>query len=415
MTPLVAWLGDDFTGSAAVMEVLTFAGLPSVLFLQAPDAAMLTRFPGVQGIGIATDARAQGPDWMDRHLPPLFAALRATGARLIHYKVCSTFDSAPHVGSIGRAMDLGLPPDGWAALVIPSPRIGRWQAFGTLFARAPGGIARLDRHPTMVRHPVTPMDEADIRRHLARQTALSVGLVDVTDLAADPAAALTRERDTHRAVAFDLITEAHLAQIGGLLLADPPTLAIGSQGVEDALVAHLAQPAPPVPRPGPAQVLLVSGSCAPDTARQIDAAGQAGFAVIRLDPTAGPDAAKTLAASALDAGNSVIVHSALGPDDPAIARARQAGISGARIGQMLGHTLAGLARPGLRLAVAGGDTSGAATQALDVQALTATALFAPSVPLMTAHRADGTTLPLILKGGQMGPPDLFIRLRGGVR
>ena len=29
---------------------------------------------------------------------------------------------------------------------------------------------RLDRHPVMARHPVTPMDEADVGRHLARQT-----------------------------------------------------------------------------------------------------------------------------------------------------------------------------------------------------------------------------------------------------
>ncbi len=33
---LVAFYGDDFTGSAAVMEVLTFAGLPTVLFLDTP-------------------------------------------------------------------------------------------------------------------------------------------------------------------------------------------------------------------------------------------------------------------------------------------------------------------------------------------------------------------------------------------
>ncbi len=106
MTPLpppeglvVAFYGDDFTGSAAVMEVLTFAGLPTVLFLAPPTAADLARFPGARAIGIAGDARTRGPDWMDGHLPQIFAALRATGAPVIHYKVCSTMDSAPHVGS----------------------------------------------------------------------------------------------------------------------------------------------------------------------------------------------------------------------------------------------------------------------------------------------------------------------------
>ena len=43
--PLVAWYGDDFTGSAAVMEVLTFAGLPSVLFLEPPTPAQVPVHP----------------------------------------------------------------------------------------------------------------------------------------------------------------------------------------------------------------------------------------------------------------------------------------------------------------------------------------------------------------------------------
>ena len=55
-------------------------------------------------------------------------------------------------------------------LILGAPAIGRWQAFGNLFARAGDGIHRLDRHPTMARHPVTPMDEADVTAHLARQT-----------------------------------------------------------------------------------------------------------------------------------------------------------------------------------------------------------------------------------------------------
>ncbi len=39
--PLISWLGDDVTGAAAVMEVLTFGGLPSILFLGPPTAEQL--------------------------------------------------------------------------------------------------------------------------------------------------------------------------------------------------------------------------------------------------------------------------------------------------------------------------------------------------------------------------------------
>ena len=52
-------------------------------------------------------------------LSPVFGLLRSLRAPVAHYKVCSTFDSAPHVGSIGRAVDLAAPVFGpaWVPLV----------------------------------------------------------------------------------------------------------------------------------------------------------------------------------------------------------------------------------------------------------------------------------------------------------
>jgi uncharacterized protein YgbK (DUF1537 family) len=431
----VAWYGDDFTGAAAVMEVLEFSGVPSVLFLGVPDPTLLARFAGRRGIGIASDARTRGPDWMTRHLPPAFAALRATGARVIHYKLCSTLDSAPQVGSVGRAAELGL--GDWAPLVVAAPRIGRWQAFGTLFARHGGGIARLDRHPTMARHPVTPMDEADVRLHLMRQTALPMGLVDLTDLqsGASAARALARERGRGaRIVAIDVVDDATLAQVGRLIwdqAAEAPLFVMGSQGVEDALIAawvaaghHL-----PPPRPAPAAagpVAIVSGSCSPDTARQIAAAEAAGYGALRLSLGDAARLGQALAAAETEAlgvlgrGQSVIIYTARGPDDPAVAEGRAliaaTGDDGI-IGQSLGALLARLRDRGAaaRLAVAGGDTSGAVTAALGTVALTAEAEFVPAVPLLLAHGAAGSTpKELVLKGGQMGPEGLFAMIRDGV-
>jgi uncharacterized protein YgbK (DUF1537 family) len=167
--PLIAWYGDDFTGSAATMEALTFAGLPAALFFDIPRPEQLARFPGLRGIGIAGIARSQPPGWMRTHLPPIFASLRDSGAPLIHYKICSTFDSSPATGSIGAAIDIGhdMFGNGWIPLITAAPAIHRYQAFGNLFATVAGTGYRLDRHPTMSRHPVTPMHEADLGRHLA--------------------------------------------------------------------------------------------------------------------------------------------------------------------------------------------------------------------------------------------------------
>jgi len=51
--PLLAYYGDDFTGSTDAMEAMTAAGVPTVLFLAVPDAALRARFPDARCIGIA--------------------------------------------------------------------------------------------------------------------------------------------------------------------------------------------------------------------------------------------------------------------------------------------------------------------------------------------------------------------------
>ena len=81
---LLAFYGDDFTGSSAVMEVMTFAGLPAVMFVESPTAAQLQRFSSYRVIGIASIARAQSPGWMDAHLPAAFRALAELKAPVNH-------------------------------------------------------------------------------------------------------------------------------------------------------------------------------------------------------------------------------------------------------------------------------------------------------------------------------------------
>jgi 3-oxoisoapionate kinase len=63
-----------------------------------------------------------------------------------------------------------------------------------------------------------------------------------------------------------------------------------------------------------------------------------------------------------------------------------------------------------RIIVAGGDTSSHAMAALAIWGLSYRASLAPGVPLCRVHsddpRLDG--LDIVLKGGQMGPPNFFV-------
>lgn len=447
--PLVCWLGDDFTGSAAVMEVLTFAGLPSILYMDVPEAGLARRFAGVRGIGIATTLRSEAPEAMRRKLGPLLQWLEARAAPILHYKICSTFDSAPETGSIGCAIEAALEvrPAVAVPLLTAAPQMRRYQAFGHLFAGVPEGVFRLDRHPVMARHPVTPMAEADLLRHLAAQTDLPGGLISLEDLAAGAETRLEALiAQGARVLSIDTVDAGTEAAAGRLIWEhrDRLGLVVGSQGVEYALVAHwraagLLAEAPPVPSAGAVgQIVAVSGSVSPVTKTQLDWAGAHGFALLPFEAAAVCGAAEDqqmeevrLAVAALEAvarGQSPLIHSAAGPDDPAVARFRAAlserqislGEANRRIGSSLGRILDLVLRgTGLRRAViSGGDTSGYGMRELGLQALEALAPTIPGAALCRAYGAgehDG--LQIALKGGQMGSQDYFgwIRDGGGAR
>ncbi|MCP4383016.1 MAG: four-carbon acid sugar kinase family protein [Hyphomicrobiales bacterium] len=444
--PLVAWYGDDFTGAAAVMEVMTFAGLPAVLFFGIPTAAQLARFDGYRGFGIAGVARSKPPAWMDEHLPEIYQTLASLGAPINHYKVCSTFDSSPTVGSVGRAVELGAAILGgdWYPLLIAAPAIGRYQAFGNLFAVADGVVYRIDRHPTMSRHPVTPMDEADVRLHLARQTDLAVGLVDLVALNGDGglAALKAAQGEGARIVALDAVDDATLTSAGRLIWTNrgERLFVLGSQGVEYALVAHWRDVGlipmaadPPVAEPVDA-LPIVSGSCSPVTSSQIAWATTHGFEPLRIDPSRAVDAeawaaeverATALALEVLGRGASPIVFAADGPDDPVTPVYRDAversGESldavNQRVGTGLGAVLGAIMRKGClrRAVIAGGDTSSYGASTLGIFALTAMAPAAAGAALCLAHTDDPDlgAFEIALKGGQMGGPDYFARVRDG--
>src|SRR5262245_19876129 len=131
---LLAFYGDDFTGSTDAMEALALSGLRTVLFLSPPTAELLRqKFPDLRCIGVAGTSRAMSPAEMDAHLKPILRELWSLGAPLTHYKVCSTFDSAPEVGSIGHVADLAhvhLAPGQTFSVLAAAPPLRRYTVFG---------------------------------------------------------------------------------------------------------------------------------------------------------------------------------------------------------------------------------------------------------------------------------------------
>ena len=102
----IAFYGDDFTGATDTLSTAARAGLQTLLFLRLPTPAQLERAGPLDCLGIAGAARAMSPEEMQAELQPVGQFFAALGAPVIHYKTCSTVDSAPHIGSIGAAIRL---------------------------------------------------------------------------------------------------------------------------------------------------------------------------------------------------------------------------------------------------------------------------------------------------------------------
>ncbi|QHE87285.1 four-carbon acid sugar kinase family protein [Hydrogenophaga sp. BPS33] len=433
-TPRLAWYGDDFTGATDTLATAAQAGLRSLLFLGVPSAAHLQAAGPLDAIGIAGAARAMDPQAMAAELEPVgrfFAALRAP---VVHYKCCSTFDSAPHVGSIGQAVRVLNRHIGsaWVPIVGGQPNIGRYCCFSQLFASAgaQGEVHRIDRHPTMSRHPVTPMGEADLRRHLqaqglARVAALHYPAHAQTADAHD--AALQQLLATQPdAVLMDISGPQDLGPVGRLIwrrAQEAPLLVVGPSGVVQALAAHwhgAANPAPALPAPTPVDspVFAFAGSLSPQTAAQVAAATS--FQKIPVDVRRlleEPDYASACCdavLAGLAARRHVLAHTE--------SHTRHADLDAHAIASATGDLVASVVRaraasavPLRRVGIAGGDTSSLAVQRLGLWGLACQGVLAPGVTLSRA-RSDAPSLDgleLMLKGGQMGPLDMFERLLHG--
>jgi len=421
--PLYTWYGDDFTGSTDVLEALALYGVRAVLFTRMPDEHCLRAFAGCAAIGIAGESRSRTPAWMSANLPAVFSAMRALGARVNHYKVCSTFDSSPRIGSIGRAMELGrMAFDAQPVpIVVGAPHLGRAVAYGNLFAEANGEMVRIDRHPTMRHHPVTPMTEADLRLHLAGQTALRIGLVDTAAFQSGATRSCFESELAAgaQAVLFDGFNESMLDETARLIwdcACLRPLFTVGSSGLTHGLLRywrsrHLLPEAPVIaPAMKTDRLLVLSGSCSPTTAAQIQCAQQCGFTVQPLEGAAPWRAQAVSAGGALKRGESVVLYTALGPQQINQAHSEE---FGAALGRMLRKLVLELGVR--RVVIAGGDTSTHAVKQLGLQALTFAAPLVPGVPLCRAYApgSDLDGLELALKGGQIGPPDFFRIARDG--
>ena len=411
-------IADDFTGATDVASMLVRAGMRTVQTIGVPQGDIPPEVAGADAVVVALKSRTTpAADAVADSLAAL-RWLQAAGARQFYFKVCSTFDSTPagNIGPVAEALMAALGTT--QTLVCPAfPENGRTVFRGHLFVGD-----ELLSDSGMRHHPLTPMSDSNLVHWMQQQCQRRVGLLR-HDVVARGAAAIAERLASLQAdgvahVVGDAVDNDALRQLAagaghlplwvagsGLALGLPQVLADRGWVTLDAHAADLDA------LTGPAAVL--AGSCSTATQGQVARWIAAGRPALRIDPLAlarGEPIATDALAWARAQDSAPLLYATA---DAATLASTQAALGVAEAGALVEHALAHIAR-GLvdagtrRLVVAGGETSGAVVQALDVHTLRIGAAICPGVPWTQAVRGTGQApLQLALKSGNFGGPEFF--------
>lgn len=421
-------IADDFTGATDLSNNLAQAGMRVLQTIGVPGRPLAPDFAeSYDAVVVALKSRTIPAAHAVEQSLQAQAWLTAQGAQQIYFKYCSTFDSsaAGNIGPVTEALMDALGCD-FCVGTPAFPDNKRAVFRGYLFV---GDV--LLNESGMQNHPLTPMTDPNLVRVLQAQCQKgTVGLIEWAAVARGPDA-ITERIKTMKALGIshaiaDAISNDDLIKLGAALKGH--RLVAGGSGVAIGLPQNFGI------RPSSTNALLppktgsaaiVSGSCSVATNGQVRHFldhGGAAFAIRPERIAAGDNvtgevltwARRHLDQAGRNAGPLLVYSSA----DAGSVAAVQRTLGGADAGAMIESTLAGIAR-GLvamgvgQLIVAGGETSGACVQALQLDQLKIGPQIAPGVPWCHAdvpaelQTADRAGLHLALKSGNFGEPDFF--------
>ncbi|KFL23965.1 Uncharacterized protein conserved in bacteria [Ralstonia pickettii] len=413
--PVLGCIADDFTGATDLANMLVRADMRTVQTIGVPQAGAGAIAADADAIVVALKSRTiAAADAVAQSLAALHW-LRAQGCSRFFFKYCSTFDStdAGNIGPVAEALMAELGTD--FTLACPAfPENGRTIFRGHLFV---GDV--LLNASGMEHHPLTPMRDPNLVPVLARQSASKVGLLRYDTIMRGAQAARDRAQqlraDGVKLAIADAISNDDLIVLGEAF-ADLPLLTGGS-GLALGLPAQYRRAGLITAHGNAAQLpivadsaIVLSGSCSRATNAQV-AHWRASRPAFQVDPLALAEG-KPVVVEALDfvhrhAGQTVLVYATSAPEQ--VARVQQT-LGVERAGKLVEDALGRIARTlyadGVRrFVVAGGETSGAVVQALDVRALRIGPQIDPGVPWTAT--IDSDPLALALKSGNFGTVDFF--------
>jgi len=392
---LLGCIGDDFTGSSDLANTLAKGGMRTVQYIGVPTSGA---GDDVEAGVVALKSRSiPAADAVEQSLAAL-EWLQDQGCKQFFFKYCSTFDSTP-AGNIGPVADaLAEALNAHRVVVCPAfPGTGRTVYQGHLFVND-----CLLSESGMQDHPITPMkdpDLPDLRRVLALQTRHSVGHVSADDVFAGEVSirsAFDRENDKgHRYLVVDAVRDQDLYSIGSALKDLP--LVTGGSGIALGLPENFGCNNSTVTWSGEAEgkAVVLAGSCSVTTRKQIDLHSKHNpvRAISVHDVIEGQESAEEIVNWLLSEGGLPLLYSSAKPED--VSKAQE--IYGAeRASSALETFFADVASLTIdkgvrRLICAGGETSSAIVEKLNLQELQIGTEIDPGVPALRARSCFART------------------------
>lgn len=390
-------IADDFTGATDLAGLLRRSGASVKLHFGLPDQPS----DGSADIEIvALKCRTEPVEKAVADCSEAAHWLLAGGAESLYWKYCSTFDSTAegNIGPVAEAL-MAITAQTQALYCPAFPENGRSVFMGNLFVGE-----QLLNESSLKDHPLTPMTDSNLVRVLEPQVKGSVGLWNRIQQAGDQ----PMPKTTHiiaDAVEFnDLVrlieqTPETVLLTGGSALAMPIPDKLGLSSTD------------PVADPQPAKAAIIfSGSCSQMTNSQVTE-WKASNPSYQLKPS--ELNAETIEQclnwiDSLDADQVGLVYAT---DTPEAVKASQAQLGVAAAGELVEQAMATLAQQAYirgvrRFVVAGGETSGAVTQALGVREVLIGKEICPGVPWVYSGSSKDP-VALALKSGNFGSPTFF--------
>ena len=413
MTTFLGCIADDFTGATDLASMLARSGVNVSLRIGVP---LSTPENTAEIEVIALKTRSISASKAIEESLSALKWLKEAGAKKYFFKYCSTFDSTAegNIGPVSEALMNELKVD--QTIYCPAfPENGRSIYMGNLFVGQ-----KLLSESSMKDHPLTPMNDSNLMRLLSAQVSRRVGLADrivvnsgVNSLKEKLIS--LKENDVPHVIVdavadTDLDTIASACQdmdfiTGGSALAMPLAEFYKASGKISANDNSFMN------KKLNTGSIILSGSCSEMTIIQVKNFIQRGAAAFQLDPIdlAENGVKKVLDwLSSQDFTKNIIIYAT---SDPYTVKKVQAELGVDMAGKIVEQGLSECAIAARELGVknfiiAGGETSGAITKALNVRQLDIGIEIAPGVPWTFSGKRNNQ-IALSLKSGNFGSEEFF--------